>query len=301
MLIKCEQNHFNVTKLTATCQRLEMHSPANTLNPSVLVLGFPPPDFIVWLRLSKIRCVGSCKFSNVSASIEVSIFKVSVFGLSVNCCWFRRIPRDSWPYFSYSRLWETCIFSPGSSAGREIAAGPRQHSRSWLRVPLGPRSIFLFFSRLYLYWNGASSSPIGGLWLLLVTPPLLGVTPTPFNSITSERFQKPLHGSGIGWWEEDGAGTGRTRERVAIHQGTIRGLRRISDLKVLFRPGVREKRRWGMSLRLSKDINLEVGNFRVYRKVGKPPPCHAACLPESKSWIQAFRSACYGCMINVIA
>jgi hypothetical protein len=158
-----------------------------------------------------------CKFSNVSANIAFSIFKIDVFSLSENCCWFR------------------------------------QHSRSWFLVPLRSRTMFLFFSRFHVFWNVASSSTRGGLWLLLVASLLLGVTRTPLNSITSGRFQKPLHGSGIGRWEEAGAGNGRTRERAAIQQGIIRALRKrrdTNDRNILLRPGGREKRRWRMSLGL---------------------------------------------------
>jgi hypothetical protein len=50
------------------------------------------------------------------------------------------------------------------------AAGPHQHSQSWFRVP-----IFLFFPRLLsdLKWGSLFDER---LWLLLVTPPLPGVT-----------------------------------------------------------------------------------------------------------------------------
>jgi hypothetical protein len=37
-----------------------------------------------------------------------------------------------------------------------------------------PMKMFLFFSDFYVFGNGASSSTRGGVWLLLVTPPLLG-------------------------------------------------------------------------------------------------------------------------------
>lgn len=35
-------------------------------------------------------------------------------------------------------------------------------------------AIFLLFPDFYVFWKGASSSTIGGVWLILVTPPLLG-------------------------------------------------------------------------------------------------------------------------------
>jgi hypothetical protein len=55
------------------------------------------------------------------------------------------------------------------SAG-QIAAGPQQHSQSWVRVP----QIFVLSETFYVFCNGASSSTNGSVWLLLVTPPLLG-------------------------------------------------------------------------------------------------------------------------------
>jgi hypothetical protein len=59
-----------------------------------------------------------------------------------------------------------------SSPVQLIAASPSQHSRSWFRAPSGPMTIFLFFPYLYVFRNGASFSKRGGVWLLLVTPPL---------------------------------------------------------------------------------------------------------------------------------
>jgi hypothetical protein len=51
-----------------------------------------------------------------------------------------------------------------------LPSGLHQHSCSWFRAPTGHRTMFLFFLHCYVFWNGASSSKIGGGWLLLVTP-----------------------------------------------------------------------------------------------------------------------------------
>jgi hypothetical protein len=63
-------------------------------------------------------------------------------------------------------------------------------------------------------------------------------------------------------------------------EGTIMGLRKRSDRQLIFRLGGREETRWRMSSKLSKDVNPDVGNFRVYRNVTKPPTWQAACSAE---------------------
>jgi hypothetical protein len=55
----------------------------------------------------------------------------------------------------------------------QIAAGPHQHSRNWFQAPSGPMTIVLCFPDFYVFWNGVSSTR-GAVWLLLVTPGLLG-------------------------------------------------------------------------------------------------------------------------------
>jgi hypothetical protein len=69
----------------------------------------------------------------------------------------------------------------GQSVGRIFAAGRRQHSQSLFRITW---PCFCFFQYFYVFRNGASSSMRGGVWLLLVTPPLLGVTWGGTHSLT---------------------------------------------------------------------------------------------------------------------
>jgi hypothetical protein len=57
--------------------------------------------------------------------------------------------------------------------GQKIAAGHRHHS-SGFRDPSEPTNILLFFPDVYVFWNGDSSLKREGVWLLLVTPSLVG-------------------------------------------------------------------------------------------------------------------------------
>jgi hypothetical protein len=62
------------------------------------------------------------------------------------------------------------------SPAQWIDPGPRQHS-STVVLNFGPRrDPWLCFCSLQIlhFWNGSHSSLSGGVWLLLVTPPLLG-------------------------------------------------------------------------------------------------------------------------------
>jgi hypothetical protein len=60
-----------------------------------------------------------------------------------------------------------------SVSGKLLLPSPIQ---SMFVVPSGPMTIFLFFPRFYMFWNGVSSSVRGGVWLLLVAHPVLGLT-----------------------------------------------------------------------------------------------------------------------------
>jgi hypothetical protein len=57
-------------------------------------------------------------------------------------------------------------------------------AQCWFRVPSGPIAIFMFFPSLCLVRSGASSSTIGGVWLLLVVFSLLGLTRAVTHSLT---------------------------------------------------------------------------------------------------------------------
>jgi hypothetical protein len=72
-----------------------------------------------------------------------------------------------------------------SSPVEQTAVGPRQHSRSWFWAPSGPMTVFLFCRDFYVFRNGASSSMRGGVWLLLVTPPLLRSDTAGSHSLTT--------------------------------------------------------------------------------------------------------------------
>jgi hypothetical protein len=61
-----------------------------------------------------------------------------------------------------------------SSPVQQIAAGPRQHSRSWFRAPSGPMTEFIFVPRQFTFGNGAPSSTRGRIRVLMVTPRLQG-------------------------------------------------------------------------------------------------------------------------------
>jgi hypothetical protein len=76
------------------------------------------------------------------------------------------------------------------------------------RVNLGfgsPRDSWLYYCSLqdfYVFWNGASTSTSGGVWLLLVTAPLLGVTGlrahTNTHAHTTHSTQSPaIHGRSV--------------------------------------------------------------------------------------------------------
>jgi hypothetical protein len=66
----------------------------------------------------------------------------------------------------------------GRSVGK-IAAGPRQHSNSWFLVPVGTH-VHIYFSKLYVFWYGDSTSTTGR------------VTNLPFPPLTSTYIFIPL-------------------------------------------------------------------------------------------------------------
>jgi hypothetical protein len=61
---------------------------------------------------------------------------------------------------------------PASSPVQHIAAGPRQHSRSWYRAPLGSWPYFCSFQTCTCFEMGPPPRRKVRIWLLLVTPPL---------------------------------------------------------------------------------------------------------------------------------
>jgi hypothetical protein len=74
--------------------------------------------------------------------------------------------------------------------------------------PLRDSWPYFYFQDVYVFWNGASSSTRGGVWLILVTPPLLGViravTHSLTHSLTESIRSTPLvfsrHVTVLRWW-----------------------------------------------------------------------------------------------------
>jgi hypothetical protein len=52
------------------------------------------------------------------------------------------------------------LLSHDCHVGRLNCCWPRQGSKPWVRVPLGPMTIFLFIPRFFVFWNQFSTSPV---------------------------------------------------------------------------------------------------------------------------------------------
>jgi hypothetical protein len=99
----------------------------------LFVLRFSRLEFNLWHRISRISRVVCWRVSIVSTKTTIAIFKMNAFHRSV---------------------WQ-------------ISAGPRQHSRSWSRVPPEWRPYFTI-SRFWESWNSSAPLRSSGIPYILV-------------------------------------------------------------------------------------------------------------------------------------